>query len=284
MRGRVTESFLVLEFEMIRFSQALGAIGVLAVVGSACAQDVGDVRVDVTNLGNSDFFLTPAWFAFSNGTFDFFDVGSAASSSLEAIAEVGDVSGLVTDFANSGVPGNLQGVAANPAGFGGAPVIDPGETATAYVTPMNPAAYQFFSFASMVIPSNDSFIGNDDPLAYRVFDDNGDLTDASGTFTIQIFGSDIWDAGTEQNTGTGAAFSTLGGMGLDEQGVVTLTTQPGDLSVFLGTQTPAGTTINTLIDPQMLLATIQISIVPVPTPGVAGLLGLAGLGLVRRKR
>lgn len=267
---------------MSRLSQVLGAIGALAVAGSACAQSAGDIQVDVTNVGNSDFFLTPAWFAFSNGTFDFFDAGSAASSSLEALAEEGDVSGLVADFASSGVPGNKQGVAANPAGFGGAPVIDPGETATAFITPANPAGYQYFSFASMVIPSNDSFIGNDDPLAYRVFDDNGDLTDASGTFTIQIFGTDVWDAGTEQNTGTGAAFSTLGGTGVDEQGVVTLSMQPADLSVFAGTQTAAGTTINRLIAPQALLATIEISIVP--APGVAGILGLAGLGLVRRKR
>lgn len=267
---------------MKRFSTVLGAIGALAVAGSASAQSAGDIRVDVTNLGNSDFFLTPAWFAFSNGTFDFFDAGSAASGSLEALAEGGDVSGLSTDFANSGVPGNRQGVAANPAGFGGAPVIDPGETATAFITPANPAGYQYFSFASMVIPSNDAFIGNDDPLAYHVFDNNGDLTDASGTFTIQIFGEDIWDAGTEQNTGTGAAFSALGGMGLDEQGVVTHAMLPSDLSVFLGTQTAAGTTINTLIAPQTLLATIEISIVP--APGVASMLGLAGFGLLRRKR
>ncbi len=264
---------------MQRLSTVLSAIGLLAVAGSAAAQADGDIRVSVTNEGNTDFFLTPVWFAFQNGGFDFFDAGSAASSSLEAIAEDGVVDGLVADFAASGQPGNRQGVAANAAGFGGAPIIDPGETADAFITPINPANYQYFSFASMVIPSNDAFIGNDNPLAYRVFDAAGNINDASGTFTIQIFGSDVYDAGTEQNLGAGAAFSTIGGAGTDEGGVVTA---GSDLSALLGSTTPAGTTINSLIGSADLLATIEISIVPAPS--AAAVMGLAGLGLVRRRR
>jgi len=51
----------------------------------------------------------------------------------------------------------------------------------------------------MVIPTNDSFIGNGDPLAYQVFNALGEINDMTGVFTIQVFGSDIWDAGTEVN-------------------------------------------------------------------------------------
>ncbi len=264
---------------MQRFAFSACAIGLLTLAGTSSAQVDGDISVRVTNEGNTDFFLTPVWFAFQDGGFDFFDVGTTASSSLEAIAEDGIVDGLIADFANSGQPGNRQGVAANAAGFGGAPIIDPGETAEAFITPINPAAYQYFSFASMIIPSNDAFIGNDNPLAYRVFNDMGEINDASGTFTIQIFGSDVWDSGTEQNLGNGAAFSTIGGDGVDEGGVVTA---GSDLSALLGSTTPAGTTINSLIGSGDLLATIEISVVP--APGSALALGLAGLVGIRRRR
>ncbi|MEM7627306.1 MAG: spondin domain-containing protein [Planctomycetota bacterium] len=247
---------------------------------SAHAQADGDIQITVTNEGNSDFFLTPTWFGFHNGLFDFFDAGSAASASLELIAEDGIVDGLVADFtAAPGIPGDIQGVAANPAGFGGAPVIDPGETATGFVTPINPANYQYFSFASMVIPSNDTFIGNDNPFAYQVFNAAGELNDPSGVFTIQVFGDELYDAGTEVNDTLGAAFAAAGGVSSDENGVVTL---GPDLSNFTGAQTAAGTTINDLIGSNELLATITISIVP--EPASAGLLMGSGLLLAWRRR
>jgi hypothetical protein len=264
---------------MRRFLVPTCAIGALTLAGSAVSQVDGDIRVSVTNEAQSDFFLTPLWFGFQEGSFDFFDAGSAASASLEALAEEGAVGGLTNDFANAPVPGHIQGVAANPAGFPGAPVIDPGETADGFATPINTAAYQYFSFASMLIPTNDTFIGNDDPFAYKVFDDSGNINDASGTFTIQIFGSDLWDAGTEVNDGLGAAFSTGGGVATDELGTVSA---GSDLSNFIGLNTPAGTTITDTLDPGELLATIRISIVPAPAS--ASLLGLAGLGAMRRRR
>ena len=243
------------------------------------AQADGDLQVTVTNNGNSDFFLTPFWFAFSDGSFDLFDAGSAASAALEAIAEEGDVSGLQADFTAAAVPGNLQGVAANAAGFGGAPVIDPGETATAFVTPINPAAYRYLSFASMVIPSNDAFVGNDDPFAYEVFDAAGNFVDASGTVTFEILASDIWDAGTEVNDTLGAAFAANMAMSTDEGGVVTATP---DLANFLGTDTVAGTTIGDLFTGDEIVATITVSRVPEPATGVA-LLGLAAAAALRRR-
>jgi hypothetical protein len=259
---------------------AVAATAVMTPAPAAHAQAVGDVQFTVTNEGNSDFFLTPVWFAFQNGGFDLFDAGAAASPALEALAEDGIVSGLQADFAGSGQPGNIQGVAANAAGFGGAPVIDPGETATAFVTPINPASYQYLTFASMVIPSNDAFIGNADPLAYQVFTPAGAINDPSGVFTIEILASDIWDAGTEVNNTQGAAFSN-GNPATDENGVVTLAP---DLSNFVGTQTAAGTTINDLFSGDEVVATISVSLVPVPEPASAALVGAGALALLRRRR
>ena len=61
----------------------------------------------------------------------------------------------------------------------------------------NSASSQYFSFASMVIPSNDAFIANGDPMAHSVFDENGNFVGAS--FLVMGTGSTVWDAGTEVN-------------------------------------------------------------------------------------
>ena len=196
-------------FKSIGYGVATLALFACATIASA--QSSGDIQVDIKNEGNSDFFLTPLWFGFHQGNFDMFNAGSAANvplgtDSIERLAEGGMVDGLQADTT---MP-NFDGVA------GGGPIA-PGATVTGYVTPANPAAYPYFSFASMVIPSNDSFIGNDNPMAYEVFDAMGNVN--GGTFTIEIYGRDIWDAGTELNDEMGAAFSALGGSSSDENGV-----------------------------------------------------------------
>ena len=224
------------------------------------AQSAGDIQVDFTNVGNADFALTPLWFAFQNGNFDFFDVGQASSPALELLAEDGVVSGLQDDFTAAGQPGNIQGVVTAPGGFAGAPVVEPGETGTAFVTPINPANYQFFSFASMLIPTNDTFIGNDSAMAYQVFDSMGNINDPSGTFTINIFASDLYESGTEDNTGLGAPFSAAGGTATDTVGG--LIGPAGDLQEFAGVGTPAGFTVNEFFAADALVATISVSVVP----------------------
>ena len=246
------------------------------------AQSVGDLRVEFTNVGNADFALTPLWFAFQDGNFDFFDVGQASSASLELLAEDGMVGGLQADFTAAGQPGNIQGVVTAPGGFAGAPVVEPGETGTAFVTPINPVNYQYFSFASMLIPTNDTFIGNDSGMAYQVFDSMGNINDPSGTFTINIYESDLYDSGTEDNTGLGAPFSAAGGTATDTIGGVI--GPAGDLQEFAGVGTPAGFDVNDFYAEGELVATISISTVPEPSAGSALLPALCLLPLLRRRR
>lgn len=247
---------------------------------TATPSSATDIQVKVTNEGTSDFTLTPLWFAFQNGGFDLFDNGAAPSPGLELVAEDGDLSTLVSEFDAAGQPGNRQGAVFAPGGFGGAPVIEPGESGTAFITPINPSNYQFFSFASMVIPSNDTFIGNESATQYQVFTPGGEINDPSGTFTIQIFGNDVLDAGTEENNAMGAAFSTEGGDPTDTTDGIG---PAGDLNEFLNTSTPSGITITDFIAPGELVATITITRLPEPSTVTLAILSVGGL-LVRSKR
>ena len=192
------------------------------------------------------------------------DAGSAASPGLELIAEEGGTGTLGSEF-DAQTSGNHTTIL-SPGGFAGAPVFDPGETASATLDVLDPSTNRYFSYASMVIPSNDAFFANTDPMAYMIFDASGNFT---GRRTIEIRGSDVWDAGTEVNSPSGgAAFSALGGSGVDEGGVVHA---HAGLDNFLGTDTAAGTTLGTGISADTLIARINV----VPEPASFVLLGMA---------
>lgn len=172
------------------------------------------VTVSIENLAPANGTrLTPVWVGFHNGNFDTFDGGSAASAALESLAEDGDNTLLSQDFNNSGV-GAIDGT------VGGAP-IQPSEVVTENFV-VDPSTGQYFSFASMVLPSNDTFIGNGDPEAYLIFDAQGNFVGAD----ILVLGSRAYDAGTEVNDELPANTAFFGqaapDTGVDEGGVVRL--------------------------------------------------------------
>ena len=248
-------------------------------VSSVSAQQDLNIQIQ-NNQTDGGFFLTPLWFGIHNGSFDFFDGNNtgSASAGLELIAEEGDASLLSAEFATA-VPTGQQGVILSPGGFSGAPVIDPGEIAMTTVTVADTMSNRFFSFASMVIPSNDAFIGNAGAMDYELFDAMGNF---NGPITIEIFGSSIFDAGTEVNDPFGgAAFSANGGTSSTENLFVRV---HSGLSDFVGTFTVAGTEITSDIGSGELLATISIG-AAVPEPGSMSLLGIAaGYMAIRRRR
>ena len=127
----------------------------------------------------------------------------------------------------------------------------------------------------MVIPSNDAFIGNDNPMAYEIFDATGVF---AGPLEILVLGNEIWDAGTEVNDGQGAAFSALGGTSTDEAAPIGIHAGLGSL---LGTTTAAGTTIDPVLGDftQTGFQLARITINAVPEPHVLALFGL-GIGLM----
>ncbi len=179
------------------------------------------VRVSVKNTASEGgTFFTPVWVGFHDGEFDIYDRDAAASVGLERFAEDGDFAELRSDF--SGFNGQ-DSVILNPAGFAGAPVFDPG-LVSSEVFNLNPDTDQYFSYGSMLLPSNDAFFANGNPQAHQLFNDDGDF---AGPVSIKVYGSDILDAGTEANTESDAAFFNQSAPNTGETTNDVVTVHPG---------------------------------------------------------
>lgn len=175
-----------------RFFSATAVVGF--VIGAAQqASAVIGVRVIIENRApQNGTYLTPVWVGFHDGTFDVYDEGAPASIELERLAEDGNTGPLSEDFEMSG-SGSAQSTIRSD---GGIPPLAPGETATmTFILDETDSSSHYFSYASMVIPSNDAFIGNDDPRAHRIIDTSGNFL---GAF-LTIRGTNVMDAGTEVN-------------------------------------------------------------------------------------
>ncbi len=150
------------------------------------------VTVTVENAASSNQTAqTPVWVGLHDGSFDLYDRGAPASPGLESLAEDGATGGVAAEFAASGA-----GVDTTIVSEQGIPPLLPGEKGsfTFYVDVQRDDP-QYLSFASMVLPSNDAFIANGDPLAIPVFDDKGRFVPAD----VVVTGAEVLDAGTEVN-------------------------------------------------------------------------------------
>lgn len=227
-------------------------------------------RVTFENLQpTGGFSLTPAWVGFHDGTFDVFTTGDAASAELEALAELGNTAPLSTAFNTANSDFSDATLTA-----GAPPIISPGEIATQVI---NGGDNSYFSYASMIIPSNDTFIGNGDPLAFNV----GNLG-INESLTIDV--TRFYDAGTEVNDPLdGGAFvaGVDGTLGTDEGGVITLDDFASFNAEFLNTNTPLG-----VVNAPLQSVIGRFTITAVPEPGSFGFLGALGASLLsfRRRR
>jgi predicted outer membrane repeat protein len=198
----------------------LPIVSLLAAGGPLMAQpamSVG-VRVIIENRApENGTYLTPFWVGFHSGGFDSHDLGFQAVEALERLAEDGDTAPFMEEFA--AMMGTSQ--QATIASDEGIPPLAPGETATmSFVLDGDDPANRFFSYAAMVIPSNDAFVANGDPGAHQIFDMSGNFMGAAFT----IYGDEVKDAGTEVNDEvpehTAFFGQTVPDSGVDEFGVV----------------------------------------------------------------
>ncbi|MGJ8640610.1 MAG: spondin domain-containing protein [Opitutaceae bacterium] len=251
---------------------ALISLGFLSAANAAF-----DVRVSVINNAASDgVYFTPVWSAFHDGSFDLFDSGSAASAGLAELAETGSPATLNTEFGTAG--GRLATSLASASGIGPG-LFDPGRSASFDIT-LDETNNRYFSFASMLLPSNDAFIGNGDPLANELFDAMGTF---NGPLTITLFGSNVYDAGSELNDTFGAPFSMIGGTSTDTNVGVSI---HAGLDNFIGSQLGNGDVLGQAFTDMTPIATITVTAVPEPSAYamISGLLVLAFVGARRRVR
>lgn len=260
-----------------------GLAGAALLSGAAHATTI---EVTVTNTQNpGGLALTPLYFGFHDGSVDLFDVGSAASNGIEVIAETGAFGDLAAERVAQQAD-SVGGVALGT-DIGLAGPIEPGETAIFQVD-LDAFANRFLTFASMVVPSNDTFIGVDDPTRFALFDDAGAFL---GAQSIAVTGAFAYDAGTEVNDASptgGAAFvqGRDANAGAVEGGVISAATSLSDfVGLTLANGTILGDDIDFVTDPaSFLFAQIEIREVPLPAAVWLMAAGLAGLGASARRR
>lgn len=195
-----------------------------ALVGPAQAEPVR-VVVNIENLAPANGTLqTPHWVGFHDGVFDIYDGGTPADNdpiandplrSVERLAEDGNTGPLSTTFQQL-VAGGVDGTIAGPNG-----PLAPGEsTRQQFLLDSYAPANRYFSYASMLLPSNDFWYANGNPQAHPVFDSNGQFI--ARDFIVNQDG--VLDAGTEVNDEIPANTAFFGqaaaDTGIDENGVI----------------------------------------------------------------
>ncbi len=262
---------------MFRSPQRLagGLIGLTLLAGplAATAAPVS-VTVTIENLApTNSVSFAPLRLAFNNGSFDSFNNGQVATAPIISVAEGGSGAAWFPAFAAAdptAVLGSINGA------------LLPGMTASNSFI-VDSAINRFFTFGTMVIPSNDLFLGNDSPSRFELFDAAGNLRINS----INQTGGSIWDAGSEAVDPANAAFVVGGvnGNRTAQNGVVSFNFS--ELSAFNGLTTAAGYVFDsTSLRAETNIYRISFSSRSVPEPMSLGLLaaGLVPLGLARRKR
>ena len=250
---------------------SLAAIAILALAAPASA--AVRVMVHLENLSpTNSISFAPLRLAFNNGSFDAFDLGEAPTAPIISIAEGGGGADWFPAFAAADPTAVLGSI-------GGA--LTPGSTATASFI-VDPTVNPFFTFASMVVPSNDHFIGNDNPRAFRLFDAMGNLAITS----IGQRARDIWNAGSEISDPAAAAFLVGGVNALrtPENGVVEFNF--AELADFDGRTTRAGYvfTSGLAANTDIYRITFSTAAVPEPTTWALMILGFGAAGAVLRRR
>lgn len=130
--------------------------------------------IELTNLTQGIYF-TPLLVTAHPDTADLFSVGAFASAELQAMAEGGDITGLVTLGDSVGAES-----IANPASG----LLAPGTSVM--IPDMSIGVNDRLSIVAMLLPTNDGFVGLD----------SWKIPEAAGTYTLYL---NAYDAGTEAN-------------------------------------------------------------------------------------
>ncbi|MEM7281551.1 MAG: spondin domain-containing protein [Pseudomonadota bacterium] len=204
---------------------AAAAVATIPVVATADnkSRSIPSVVVTVENAAPArGAFQTPFWVGIHDGSFDIYDRnvplgadGLVPAPAVERLAEDGNTGPISDEFSISQPSSPQATIIAQSGPFA------PGDTSSVTLQ-VDPDYDRYFSYASMVIPSNDAFIANGSPLAHQLFDDRGRFVGSR----FSVAGTEVLDAGTEFNDelAENTAFLNQGGpdIGVTEDGVVVL--------------------------------------------------------------
>ncbi|MBV7338347.1 spondin domain-containing protein, partial [Chloroflexi bacterium TSY] len=172
-----------------------GGFGTITVVNGETA---GTFDVTLQNTSDQTVYpgvLTPAVYAIHSGNTQLFEPGMPASSGLERLSEDGNPTALVNESNNNSDVASV-GVANTPSGASEPGPLTPGDSYQFSVTA--DAVNRYFSVASMIVPSNDTFFAFE-PEGLRLMNQDGtprsDAEIAADIATQRL----AWDAGTERN-------------------------------------------------------------------------------------
>lgn len=170
---------------------------------------------------------SPVWVGFHDGTFDLYDIGVTAAAqfpttnALERLAEDGSTAELMDAFTTAAV-GTTQATVKGVLEVASGPIAPSEQITRVFRLDPSDADSRYFSYASMMLPSNDAFIANGDPLAHEIFDAGGSFVGSGFIVT----GAEALDAGTEVNDELSANTAFFGqatpDTGTDEAGTVAL--------------------------------------------------------------
>ncbi len=234
---------------------------------------VVQVQVKIENLApTGSIAFAPLRLGFHAGVYDSFDGSQAAGEAIISIAEGGSGSAWFPAFGAAEPAATLGTVVPEPAG----PLLPGGMASQVFA--VDTAVNRYLTFGSMVVPSNDHFVGNDSPMQYELFDAGGQLNLTS----IVLTGGAIWDAGSEATDPLQAAFLEIGTNALrtPQNGVVSLDFQ--ELNAFNGLNTAAGYEFDSQLSADLEVYRVSFQVVSEPATALLTAWGILGGLLLRR--
>lgn len=168
--------------KLLSFSCLFSLLWASLAIGSAFG---AQATITIKNLTHGTYF-TPLLVTAHDTATHLFEAGTAATPELQAMAEGGDISGLLAL-----IGGADADTVENPA----AGLTAPGQTVSNIIINTDTTGNGYLSLVAMLLPTNDGFVGLD----------SLQLPTTPGTYTYYLNG---YDAGTEANdeliTGGGA--------------------------------------------------------------------------------